>query len=54
MALSITQVLNLMQKKKKKRQKGNSKKVSSDAQGNLLSILHFKIQPNGLKQDFKK
>lgn len=36
MALSISQVLNLIQKKCKK----NSKGVSSDAQGNLLVVFH--------------
>lgn len=37
MAVSITQVLNLIQKRGKK----NSKEVSSDAQGNLLSVFHW-------------
>lgn len=50
MALSITQVLNLIPKKVKK----NSKEVSSDAQGNLLSVFYLNNPIQGIEAELLK
>lgn len=59
MALSITQVLNLIlkwqrKKKEERRKRKNSKTASSDAQGNLLSGFYLNNPIQQIEAEFFK